>query len=199
MVPTISPMGDLVFHVRLNFLRSLSKTPFASEDLKSRFPQVPRGMPSHKLDPSCGLGLRLGDLVVATSPSDPSRTVCKRILGMPGDTVLLDPRDHISESALQLAAHFEAGSHVMPYLRMHTGRTVTVPPGHVWLTGDNLANSTDSRHYGPVPMALIKGRVMARLYPSMHWYGSALKKVPKVMPHEEHRTDADETWAHYQA
>lgn len=180
MLPTISPMGDIVFHVRLHFLRALSQLPFASDDLKSRFPRVPRGMPSQKLDPSASLGLRLGDLVVATSPSDPSRTVCKRILGMPGDTVLIDPRDMSADASQLLAMHFEAGSGVIPFLRMHTDRTVTVPPGHVWLSGDNLANSTDSRNYGPVPMALIKGRVMARLYPSLEWFGSALKKVPSV-------------------
>ena len=36
---------------------------------------------------------------------------------------------------------------------------VQVPDGHVWLQGDNLPNSTDSRHYGPVPLALIRGKV----------------------------------------
>lgn len=37
-----------------------------------------------------------------------------------------------------------------------------VPPGHVWLIGDNLPASRDSRLYGPVPMALIDGKVIAR-------------------------------------
>jgi inner membrane protease subunit 1 len=38
-----------------------------------------------------------------------------------------------------------------PIARKH-GRAplqVRVPPGHVWLVGDNAANSRDSRHYGP--------------------------------------------------
>lgn len=38
-----------------------------------------------------------------------------------------------------------------------------VPPGHVWLTGDNLILSRDSREYGPVPLALVKGRVVAQV------------------------------------
>ena len=32
-------------------------------------------------------GPQLGDVVIATSPSDPSQSVCKRIVGMPGDVV----------------------------------------------------------------------------------------------------------------
>jgi hypothetical protein len=40
---------------------------------------------------------------------------------------------------------------------------VQVPPGHVWLQGDNLILSRDSREYGPVPLALVKGRVVAQV------------------------------------
>ena len=40
-----------------------------------------------------------------------------------------------------------------------------VPDGYMWLEGDNQHNSTDSRNYGPVPMALLRGRVAARVWP----------------------------------
>ncbi len=43
---------------------------------------------------------------------------------------------------------------------------VTIPPGHVWLAGDNVENSTDSRSYGPVPIGLLQGRVFVKLGPS---------------------------------
>ena len=40
---------------------------------------------------------------------------------------------------------------------------VQVPAGHVWLQGDNTLNSTDSRHYGPVPYALVRGRAFLKV------------------------------------
>ena len=36
-------------------------------------------------------GPQLGDVVIATSPSDPSQSVCKRVVGMPGDVVCVPP------------------------------------------------------------------------------------------------------------
>ena len=35
----------------------------------------------------------------------------------------------------------------------------------VWLEGDNAGNSTDSRHYGPVPASMVLGRVAYKVYP----------------------------------
>lgn len=40
-----------------------------------------------------------------------------------------------------------------------------VPAGHVWLEGDNLENSCDSRDFGPVPQGLIRGRVICKVWP----------------------------------
>jgi Signal peptidase, peptidase S26 len=44
------------------------------------------------------------------------------------------------------------------------GRFMKIPLGHVWLQGDNLPFSKDSRVYGAVPEATLKGRVLARVY-----------------------------------
>ncbi|CAN0578941.1 unnamed protein product, partial [Ectocarpus sp. 12 AP-2014] len=38
-----------------------------------------------------------------------------------------------------------------------------VPQGHVWLEGDNLSNSSDSRTYGPIPLAMVRGRVFFKV------------------------------------
>ena len=47
-------------------------------------------------------------------------------------------------------------------------RLVVVPMGHIWLQGDNVNNSSDSREYGPVPVALLRGRVDYRILPWQH-------------------------------
>ena len=44
-------------------------------------------------------------------------------------------------------------------------RGIIVPSGHLWLEGDNPLCSIDSRHYGPIPVTHVRGRVTARLFP----------------------------------
>ncbi|TGZ82955.1 LexA/Signal peptidase, partial [Ascodesmis nigricans] len=88
-----------------------------------------------------GRGCKVGDVISYTHPVDgPGVFVTKRIIGMEGDFVVKDPMDG-------------------------TGEMLQVPQGHVWTTGDNLPHSVDSRQYGPVPKALIRGKVLARVFP----------------------------------
>jgi mitochondrial inner membrane protease subunit 1 len=97
---------------------------------------------SHNLKP---LRVKRGDMVIAVSPRDPTVAVCKRVFGLEGDVVCVDP----------------TGQHGWQAQR----EWIKVPKGHVWLVGDNSSNSIDSRAYGPVPMALLRGRVVARVIP----------------------------------
>ncbi|KAK3680228.1 hypothetical protein LTR78_000606 [Recurvomyces mirabilis] len=40
------------------------------------------------------------------------------------------------------------------------GTMMQVPTGHCWVVGDNLTYSRDSRIWGPLPLALVTGKVI---------------------------------------
>lgn len=48
------------------------------------------------------------------------------------------------------------------------GPCPTVPPGGVYVVGDNVGNSLDSRHFGAVPAGEVVGKVVLRL-PVPRW------------------------------
>jgi len=87
--------------------------------------------------------IQRGDLVTVRSPLDPNRLICKRVIGLPGDIICVDPTGQYAPST----------------------EHVVIPRYHVWLSGDNAAWSQDSRKYGPVSMALLKGKLVARVWP----------------------------------
>lgn len=98
-----------------------------------------------------GRNVDMGDLIVAAKPSDPEHRICKRITGMPGDIVQIDPTSSstVTNSPNECLQHDGFN------------KLIRVPDGHVWVTGDNLCHSLDSRTYASIPMGLIKGKVVA--------------------------------------
>ncbi len=62
-------------------------------------------------------------------------------------------------------------------LYLSPGNVLQVPKGHVWLEGDQPGRSYDSRHFGPLPVELIWGRVFFRVHKDSN-LGSSL--IPKL-------------------
>jgi inner membrane protease subunit 1 len=169
MLPTLAGGGEWNLKVSLPFYRFVSSLSSRSIFGQSGFSdQQPSPNFYAKGSISKTLGLVLGDLVVYTSPNDPTKQVCKRVIGLPGDTVLVEPRIEPPEDhALEWSSNQNKLKRVQREdLKSDSEPTyILVPKGHIWTTGDNLANSIDSRHYGPVPLGLVKGIVVAKVFP----------------------------------
>ena len=108
---------------------------------------------AHAREPS------LGEVVVVRSPAS-GDLVIKRVAAVGGQTVA------IADGVLKVD-----GKQVSePYVdRAQVDGTffgpVRVPPGSVFLLGDQRLGSVDSRSFGPVPVGSIVGRVAFRVWP----------------------------------
>ncbi|KAK4999742.1 hypothetical protein LTR66_001286 [Elasticomyces elasticus] len=97
--------------------------------------------------------IKRGDIVSYLSPHDVDKIVVKRVIGLDGDTVLLDQR---RRSAMPPEKQRGWDS---------WGGKCVVPYGHLWVEGDHWRGSLDSNHYGPIPKSLIDGRALGLVWP----------------------------------
>ena len=108
-----------------------------------------------------GRSIAVGDVITYATPPNPSVIGCKRVIGMPGDFVsVLSP----SRGSADLNKEDAEGD----WANLKD-EVVRVPEGHCWLAGDNLEWSRDSRVFGAVPLNLVKGKVLAVVWPPSAW------------------------------
>jgi signal peptidase I len=109
-----------------------------------------------------------GDVVVFKFPDNPSRDFIKRCLGMPGDTLRLDDKQlyrneqRVDEKAYTYYAEDDLpeGSLFGVRRRRPPFGPATVGAVSYFCMGDNRDNSNDSRVWGTVPSAYVKGRAL---------------------------------------
>lgn len=119
-----------------------------------------------------------GDIVVYEGPDKPGMMFLQRVVGVGGDVVeFREGRLIVSGRPVPTTALPERGCDGLALLEEDLGGThriardpgVTnepqrheVPPGHVFVVGDNRDNSYDSRLRGPVPVSAVTGRAFKR-------------------------------------
>lgn len=103
---------------------------------------------------------RQGDIVIFDEPGG-KRTFVKRVIATAGQEV--DVHDGaVYVDGKRLA---EPYTHGAPSDPGSIDLPIKVPAGHVWLMGDNRTNSTDSRWFGPVRLAAVRGHAIALYWP----------------------------------
>ena len=101
-----------------------------------------------------------GDIIVFESVDNSEQDLIKRVVGLPGD--------EIAVRRGKLFVNDEPQTE--PYTNKKFPDTgffaeTTVPKDHVFVMGDNRANSQDSRVFGPLPEENIEGEAFLRFWP----------------------------------
>ena len=101
-------------------------------------------------------GLHRGDIVlvdVRLADAPGAQPMVKRVAGLPGDTIDCQA-GVVRRNGTPLGAALPQGC-----------PTLTVPPGAVYLLGDDARTSMDSRQFGPVALSSVTGRIITRVWP----------------------------------
>ncbi len=103
------------------------------------------------------------DVVVFTYPLNKKLDFIKRVIGLPGDTIqIINKKVYVNgkllkEPYVQFTDPEIYPKEVSP--RDNYG-PVKVPPGYIFVLGDNRDQSYDSRFWGFVPVKYIKGKAL---------------------------------------
>lgn len=123
-----------------------------------------------------------GDVVVFEYPRNLEEDYIKRVIGLPGETIEI--RDgqvfvnghRLDEDYLGGASTFCSGSNRCNY------DAIVVPPGELFVMGDNRANSSDSREWDTLSLHRVIGQAWVLYYPFEDW---------GVIPSESYAADLE--------
>jgi signal peptidase I len=103
---------------------------------------------------------RPGDIVMLYYPVNPEKMFVKRVIAKEGDRVrIIDGHVYVNDLPLH-------DDYVPEEFRSHDDYgPETIQAGYYFVMGDHRNNSSDSRHWGPVPKKYIVGKVKIRWWP----------------------------------
>lgn len=108
-----------------------------------------------------------GDIVVFDFPGNPSDDYVKRIVGLPGERVMIDDSGHVLINHQPIEEPYLTEAQTVPY-RGRVG-SWTVPPDSYFVLGDNRNSSSDSRSWGPLEDTYVVGKAWVSYWPPRHW------------------------------
>ena len=109
---------------------------------------------------------KLGDVIVFKAPNDSEKDYIKRVIGIPGDTVMIKNGDvYVNDKLLDQSAYLQSEVKTYPGSFLKENQFITVPDGSYFVLGDNRPGSSDSREWGFVPLTSIIGKSMLVYWP----------------------------------
>jgi signal peptidase I len=98
------------------------------------------------------------DVIVFRAPQEPDKDFIKRVIGLPAESVVVEGGEVVVDGQ---PIDDPFANHKASFGSFHdTREPIEVPPGEFFVMGDNRENSRDSRYWGTVPRAYIKGKAM---------------------------------------
>lgn len=108
-----------------------------------------------------------GDIIVFKYPQDKKKDFVKRLVGLPGEKVMIQDGKLIVDGRIldenPFALYYYYNRLDWQYGK--EGLTIVVPPEHYFVLGDNSAQSSDSRNWGFVPKKNLVGRAFFIWWP----------------------------------
>ena len=114
---------------------------------------------------------RRGDIIVMRDPYDPSKDFIKRVVGLPGERVLVkDCKVYVNQR--QRADPYVTGHG--RWINCHpewpsSGEPRTLGSDEFFVMGDNPDHSVDSRTFGPITRSQVEARATFRVLPLDHF------------------------------
>lgn len=99
------------------------------------------------------------DVIIFHYPKNPRTYFIKRVIGLPGESV------QISNGEIRIDGKKIDDSHVASNHKSMDSVNVTLKDTEYFVMGDNRAESSDSRSWGPLERKYIVGRPAIRLFP----------------------------------
>ncbi|PIZ65889.1 signal peptidase I [Candidatus Roizmanbacteria bacterium CG_4_9_14_0_2_um_filter_39_13] len=107
-----------------------------------------------------------GDVVVFHSPKNHDIEFIKRIIGLPGDTVLIEDNELYVNGKQIPEQYISEKTTLVPGSFAQNGVPIIVPEEQVFVMGDNRPRSSDSREFGTIDEKSIVGQVFYRYFPT---------------------------------
>jgi signal peptidase I len=159
----MEPTLDVGQRVLVNRFLYHFKDPQIGDIVVFHPPEGAAGGNAHCGDPAAGANGSTDKPCDQPDPDEDTGTnFIKRVVALPGDTVSIDHGHPVVNGKVAQE------SFIRP---CPTGNacnlpgTITIPPDHYFMMGDNRGSSDDSRFWGPVPRDWIIGKAFATYWP----------------------------------